>query len=80
MRRSGIRGTILFRQVFVFDVADRGSDDSNRNGLDVPAGVVLPSKCVNFKLWLAKSEAEFNLDTNNGTLLDSLPRDDFGAA
>ena len=80
MRRSGIRGTILFRQVFVFDVPDRGSDDSNRNGLEVPAGVVLPSKCINFKLWLAKSETEFNLDTNNGTLLDSLPRDDFGAA
>ena len=41
---------------------------------------MLPTKCINFKLGLTKLGAETNLDTNNGALLNSLPRDDFGAS
>jgi hypothetical protein len=61
--------------VFVFDIANGGSNDSNYSWLEVPTGVVFPTKC---ELRLAKLGAECNLDTNNGALLHSLPRDDFG--
>ena len=40
---------------------------------------MLSTKSINFKLRLAKLGAECNLDTNNGALFNSLPRDDFGA-
>ena len=47
--------------------------------MEVPTGLVLPTKSVNFKLLSAKLE-ECNVGTNNGALLDSLPRNDFGFA
>jgi hypothetical protein len=63
-RGSGSTGAILLQQVFVIDIADGGSNDSNGSGLEVPTAIMLPTKSINFKLRLDKLGAECNLDTN----------------
>jgi len=78
LRGSGGRLTILVRQIIIFDVANRGTDDPNGGRLEVPTSVtVLPLESVNFKLWSAKLGPQYNLDTNNAALFYSLPRGNF---